>query len=37
MKDLFGRLWMFGWHLIALAIFAGLMWWFAKAHSHMWR
>jgi hypothetical protein len=28
---------MFGWHLAALAIFVGLMWWFAKAHSHMWR
>ena len=28
---------MFGWHLIALAIFAGLMWFVAKAHSRMWR
>lgn len=37
MRELFGRLWMLGWYLAALAIFVGLMWWFAKAHSHMWR
>ena len=37
MKELFGRVWMFGWYLAALAIFVGLMWWVVKAHSHMWR
>ena len=31
------RIWMFGWHLVALAIFLGLMWFVARAHSHMWR
>lgn len=37
MKELLGRIWMFGWYLVALAIFAGLMWFVVKAHSRMWR
>ena len=36
-KALLGHIWMFGWSLVALAIVAGLMWFFAKAHSRMWR
>ena len=37
MRDLFSRLWQFGSVLLGLAVFAGLMWYIARAHSHMWR
>ena len=37
MKEFFGKLWMFAVDMVAIAIFVALVWFFARAHSHMWR
>lgn len=37
MREIFSGIWQAASTLLGVLVFAGVMWWFAKAHSHLWR